>query len=375
MKPSSPATGHPRRSPDGARSGFPRGGPPPPDNAPRFLLIQTAFLGDVVLATALIEKLRAFYPQARIDFLLRKGNEGLLAAHPHLGEVLVWDKQRGKYRDLGRLVGDLRRRRYSHVINLQRFASTGWLTAFSGAREKIGFSKNPFSFLFTRRVPHRIAEGVHEVRRNLDLIDFLTDDAFVGPKLYPSPADFERVRPYQTRPYVCIAPTSVWFTKQFPRSQWVGLINQIPLEYQIYLLGSPPDAGAGEEIGRDAGLKNTERVHNLAGALSLLASAALMRGAVLNYVNDSAPLHLASAVDAPTCAVYCSTVPAFGFGPLAAFSRIVEIQSPLACRPCGLHGRAACPLGHFKCAHEIATGQLTRVLAEAIRAKPDGATN
>ena len=111
---------------------------------------------------------------------------------------------------------------------------------------------------------------------------------------------------------------------------------------------------------------------NLSGKLSLLASAALMRGAVLNYVNDSAPLHLCSAVDAPMCAIFCSTVPAFGFGPLSTFARVVEHPGPLACRPCGLHGHARCPLGHFRCARAIETEQLLAVLAEA-QARPQPA--
>ena len=62
----------------------------------KFLIIQTAFIGDVVLATALVEKLHAFYPEAQIDFLLRKGNEHLLKAHPFIHEVMIWDKKNGK---------------------------------------------------------------------------------------------------------------------------------------------------------------------------------------------------------------------------------------------------------------------------------------
>jgi ADP-heptose:LPS heptosyltransferase len=42
-----------------------------------------------------------------------------------------------------------------------------------------------------------------------------------------------------------------------------------------------------------------------------------MKDAAMNYVNDSAPMHFASAVNAPVTAVYCSTIPAFGFGPLS----------------------------------------------------------
>lgn len=64
-----------------------------------------------------------------------------------------------------------------------------------------------------------------------------------------------------------------------------------------------------------------------------------MHDAQMNYVNDSAPMHLASAMNAPTAAIFCSTIPEFGFGPLSDDSRVIQIQKPLACRPCGLHGK------------------------------------
>ena len=63
---------------------------------PNVMLIQTAFIGDVVLATGLIEKLHEYYPDALLDFLVRKGNEKLLIGHPFLHKVLVWDKQKGQ---------------------------------------------------------------------------------------------------------------------------------------------------------------------------------------------------------------------------------------------------------------------------------------
>jgi ADP-heptose:LPS heptosyltransferase len=72
-----------------------------------FLIIQTAFIGDVILATALIEKLHAFFPDAHIDFLLRKGNEGLLVNHPYLREVIVFDKK-NKYSNLWKLLKKIR---------------------------------------------------------------------------------------------------------------------------------------------------------------------------------------------------------------------------------------------------------------------------
>lgn len=321
----------------------------------KFLIIQTAFIGDVILATPLIEKLKRFYPDSEIDFLLRKGNEGLLRDHPKLNKILIWDKKKSKYNDLARISKQIRKGKYDVLVNLQRFASSGLLTTSSKAKEKIGFSKNPFSFAFTHKFPHIMAPGIHEVDRNLSLIAHLTDDSFQKPKLYPTPADYAKVEIYQSSPYFCIAPASVWFTKQYPADKWVELMDRLHPDRKIYLLGSPGD------IELCASIKNDtihSKVQILAGELNFLQSAALMEKAKMNYVNDSAPLHIASAMNAPVTAIFCSTIPEFGFGPLSDISRIVETKEKLQCRPCGLHGKKACPEGHFKCAYTIDVNQI-----------------
>ena len=329
-----------------------------------FLVIQTAFIGDVVLATALVEKLHQHYPHARIDFLLRKGNEGLLKGHPFIHEVLIWNKKQQKLRNLFRLLQLIRRKRYDGVINVQRFAATGLLTVFSGARLRIGFDKNPWSRFFDRRVPHVVSTPsypIHEVERNQSLIAVLTDAVPARPKLYPSQADTTTISALiPAGPFICIAPASVWFTKQYPARKWASFIRQIPSHYQIFLLGGPEDRAlcAGIIEASEA----ADRVVDLSGRLSFLESAALQSRALMSYVNDSAPLHFASATNAPVTAVYCSTLPSFGFGPLSDQRFIVEIAGDLACRPCGLHGRKACPEKHFNCAMNITDQQLLDTL-------------
>ena len=316
------------------------------------LLIQTAFIGDVILATPLVEELHKQFPQQPIDFLLRKGNEGLLKGHPKIRKLLIWEKKGGKYKDLGRLLGKIRRESYETIINLHRFSSSGFLTLFSGAGTTIGFDKNPFSRFFSHRLPHVMEEGTHEVDRNLSLLEPLLPQipARRRPKLYPSKTDWDKVMPYLSKPYVCMAPNSVWYTKAYPPHRWIALINQIPTSCQVYLLGGPADQGSCQEI-QDA--SSHPAVSNLAGKLSLLQSAVLMESAEMNYVNDSAPMHLASSMNAPTAAIFCSTDPIFGFGPLAEKATVVQHPTPPPCKPCGLHGLASCPQKHFKCAEEI----------------------
>jgi ADP-heptose:LPS heptosyltransferase len=329
----------------------------------KFLIIQTAFIGDVVLATPLIEKLHAFFPEAQIDFLLRKGNEQLLAGHPYIHELLIWDKKKNKRKNLFSVLSAIRKNRYDKVINVQRFFATGFLTAFSGARETIGFDKNPLSFLFTKKIKHRIGGDhmIHETERNLELIRDFTNEVVYKPKLYPATSDFAYVEAWCSGNIITASPASVWFTKQFPAAQWISFIKNIPEGFDIYLLGGPDDLKLCETI-RDAAARPEVKV--LAGKLSFLQSAALMSRARMNYVNDSAPMHFASAMNAPVTAIYCSTIPGFGFGPLSDIRDIVEIEQPLYCRPCGLHGYASCPEGHFRCASEIRTVQLLKTFRE-----------
>ena len=328
----------------------------------KILVIQTAFIGDVVLATSLIENLHQQLPEVRIDILVRKGNESLFESHPFLNQVLVWDKKNNKYQNWVGLLFKIRSSQYDVVINAQSFAATGAWTALSGAKIKIGFDKNPFSFLFTNTVVHQFSEkGQHEIDRNHQLLSCLFEAKVAMPKLYPTASDELAVINYQQAPYLCIAPASVWFTKQFSIEKWVDLINQIPFEGPIYLIGGPGDKLLCDQILQKI---NRKSVVNLAGRLSFLASAALQKKAVLNYVNDSAPMHFASAVNAPVVAVYCSTLPDFGFGPLSDHSFIVQTNEALTCRPCGIHGKKQCPLKHFDCAKTIKMDQLIAPLLQ-----------
>jgi heptosyltransferase-2 len=304
------------------------------------------------------------FPNAQIDFLVRKGNESLLENNPHLNEVLVWDKKEKKLRNLFYILKKIREKKYDKAINLQRFFATGLLTAFSAAKETIGFDKNPLSFLFTKKIKHIISKSneiKHEVERNNDLISAFTNQNFILPKLYLSDKNFADVQTYAQQAYVTMTSGSVWFTKQYPIEKWIELISQFPVQYKIYLLGGKENIPECEIIKAKSLNSNVEI---LAGKLSFLQSSALMKNADMNYVNDSAPLHFASAVNAPVAAIYCSTIPAFGFTPLSDKSFIIETNEMLACRPCGLHGKKACPQQHFKCGFGIATQQLLRIMPD-----------
>ncbi len=316
----------------------------------KILVIQTAFIGDAILASAVLESLHKKFPQAELHILVRNGNETLFENHPYLKKVWVWNKKESKLKNLFKIIVQIRKEKFDWLINLQRFASSGLITVLSKAKITGGFDKNPLSFLFTYKVKHMIGDGSHEVQRNHLLLKRYTDDDFSKPRLYPSDKNIEKINPYTGQSFVCMAPASVWFTKQLPKHKWIELCNLIPANTNIYLLGAKSDEALFNEI-------KTASVHKniivLCGKLSFLDSCALMAKAEMNYVNDSAPLHLASSVNANVTAYFCSTVKEFGFYPLSDYSKIVEATPAPPCRPCGLHGYKECPLKHFRCGNDM----------------------
>jgi heptosyltransferase-2 len=315
----------------------------------RILIIQTAFLGDVILASPVWENLHTAFPNAQIDVVVKKGNESLLAGHPFIKNLYIFDKSQ-KVKNLWKLGKTLRANKYELILNLQRFASSGILTILAKGKESRGFEKNPLSLFFSKRFKHEMKPNWHEVDRNLSLISDLVSSPRRRPQLYPSIDDLNVIHNYQDVPYYCLAPTSVWFTKQAPEQIWIKLIKDLASKQQkIYLLGASSDQKYLDAMAKKAG---SEEVVNLAGKLTLLQSAALMACAQHNYVNDSGPLHLASATNAPVSAFFCSTIPEFGFGPLSDKASIIEVQG-LDCRPCGLHGHKSCPKGHFRCGEAL----------------------
>jgi len=321
----------------------------------KFLVIQTASIGDVILSTAIGEKLSKHYPNAQIDYLVKKGNERLFDGNPWLNEVIIWDKKQEKYKNMLRILFQLRDEKYDAVINLQRFASSGVFAAFAGAKKSYGFKKNPFSLFFSKAFKHEFKENWHETDRNHQLIVALTDAQKAKPALYPSMRDYALMSQYKTRKYITITPASLWYTKQFPIEKWVDFILHADDSLYIYLLGSAADRELCDELVQQA---KDRQIINLAGKLSFMESAALMRDAHMNYVNDSAAQHIASSVNGKTTAIFCSTVPEFGFGPLSDDAVIIETNEKLSCKPCGLHGHKSCPKNHFKCALTIETNQL-----------------
>lgn len=311
----------------------------------KILIIQTAFIGDTILATSIAEELHATFPSAEIFLLLKKGNESLFEHHPFLN-ILTHDKSK-KYTSLLSLIKKIRAEKFDVVINLHRYLSSNILTLLSGAKYTTGF-QSFLSSMFSHTIKHQFTPGLHEIHRYHQLVKPLThqEKSFL-PKIYPPDNFPKNFTP--AKKYVCFFPGSIWQTKQLPPSKWIELAQKFSENIDIYLCGSKEEIQLCEYIKAKS---NKNNIHNIAGKFSLIEISSIMKKAERIYTNDSAPLHIASALNIPVTTFFCSTITDFGFYPLSDDNQVIEVKN-LYCRPCGIHGYKQCPKSHFRCGLEI----------------------
>jgi heptosyltransferase-2 len=157
-----------------------------------------------------------------------------------------------------------------------------------------------------------------------------------------------------------MAPGSVWETKRWP--YYSELASRV--DGAVVIVGGPEDVPLARAI-----VQATDgRLVSAAGALSLRESAALIQRARVLVTNDSAPLHLATAVGTPVVALFGPTVPEFGFGPRRS-GDITLGHRQLSCRPCSRHGPEVCPLGHHRCMRELSIDVVAQAIATVASAE------
>lgn len=327
------------------------------------LVIQTSFLGDTVLTTPLLAQLANRGP---VDVVTTPASAALLAGHPAVREVIAYDKRAGDagIRGFFRMLRRLRAGKYDAVFLAQGSVRSAALALLAGIGTRVGFSTSGGAWLYSKRVPYR--DDLHHAARLLQLSrpngrEATPDE--LRPTLAPGEAERAAVDALLREqgvapgdPLIALAPGSVWGTKRWPYyPQLAGTLSGIA---HVVVIGGAEDAPLAAAI-REAAPGTVDAT----GRLTLLASAELLRRCALLVTNDSAPLHLASAMDTPTVALFGPTVPDFGFGPLATRSAVLGLDT-LPCRPCDRHGPERCPLGHHRCMRDLAPA----VVAERVRA-------
>ncbi len=338
--------------------------------------MQSAFIGDVILALPLAEAVKQSFPESEIHFLTLPAYKKFAEKHSAVHKVIEDDKK-GKNRcplEFLSFCGKLRKEKYDIALVIHRSFRSALLARLAGIKKRIGFDSSAGSFFFTEKV--RYEQAAHEVDRNLALARVAGFDSWDGNWNMPFDEDFEEAefgsggsaaRPMSantTKPLAVISPFSNWGTKMWPAEYWIELIDLLDGDFTVAVAGAPGDVDDWLEIKKALGAE----VMDFVGRTDFLELAALVKNADILITGDSAPLHLGSAYGVTTAVIFGPTVPAFGFGPYRQKS--VIIQKELPCRPCNIHGPRKCPLGHHRCMRDIAPEEVLSAVRKLLSETP-----
>jgi len=301
----------------------------------KILVIRLSSLGDIILTVPVIRALKNKYPEAEIDFLLKKSYKDVYANNPNLSAVFLYEE----------IDDDFFERNYDLIIDLQNnLRSKKIRNKFNG---EIFYFKKPAvkKFLLVnfkinklrpiKSIPRRYSECVPGLSLdNLGAELFIPSD--VQPKLKPEGK------------YIGFCPGSRHFTKMWLPEYFVELGKLLSdAGFTVVLFGGKDDKDICADISRQI-----PAAINLSDDDNLLQTAkdiSLCKGVVCN---DSGLMHAAAAVQTPVIAIFGSTVREFGFAPYGVKNLILENNS-LSCRPCSHIGKSKCPKGHFECMKSI----------------------
>jgi heptosyltransferase-2 len=339
--------------------------------AKNVVVLQTSFLGDSLLTLPLLRRLKESLPGARVSVVTLPKNADVFRSSAWADEVILDDK-RGRHGGvLGpwRIAAELKARAFDLAVIPHRSFRSAFVARLAGIPRRVGFAASAGSFLLTDAVP--FAWLTHDLERNLALARPLGGNAAaaLGEERYvvprpPSPALAARLSEAGIGPNDRLAgvhPGAAWATKRWLPERFAELCRRLKADgVTPVLLGGPGDAALGAEIARASGAVD------LVGKTDLEELKSLMGRLALFVTNDSGPMHLAAAAGVPVVAIFGPTTRELGFFPYGPGHRVVE--TPLACRPCGLHGAKECPEGHFLCMRLLSVDRVHQACVEALAA-------
>lgn len=325
----------------------------------KILIIHTAFIGDIVLSTPLLKRVKEMYPEAKITYVTTPVGATILRNNPHITEIIEYDK-RGNHSGIKGLLALGRRLRYENfnmVLTPHRYLRSSILSWLTRSPKRIGYDIASGALLFTDKIKYDKTK--HEVEK---LLSFL-GDVPKNPRenypieLYPSKKEKEAVdkiwedNSLSSEKVIAIAPGSKWFTKKWPLEYFNKVIELLVKdEIKVIVIGGKDELFLN--------VVNHKNIIDLRGKTTLLELAEVLKRVKVVLTNDSSPIHIASAfAKTKIIAIFGPTVKEFGFFPWSENSKVLEVNG-LTCRPCAIHGGDKCPKGHFKCMLEIKPEQV-----------------
>ncbi len=318
----------------------------PTENDKRILVIKLKQPGDVLVSTPVIRALKAAWPESRVTFLVPKGTEDMVAGHPGLDGLMVADRRGATWLQTLSFLRDLRRRRFDLVLELSGGDRGAFYSFLSGAKERLGFAHPGKPFwqrrgCFTRLLP-RPPIRMHMVDQNLAAVralgiepvnprlDFFWDD-----QVERRVQDLVASLGLTGRPFALMHPGAGWRFKCWTPAGYARVIEALEQDWGLPVVLTGTKAAHEQELLAEIYEACRVRPRHLAGRLSLKELGALIAKARLFFGMDSAPMHLAAAVNTPAVALFGPSG-VFNWGPWGEGHLV--IKQDWDCLPCGQDG-------------------------------------
>jgi len=340
----------------------------------KILVVQTSFLGDVVLSTPLFRAVRLLYPKAHVALLCSPQAALLLEDSKELDEIIPDNKkQKRGLRGILDKAQELRAKEFTLAISPHKSFRTALLLYLAKIPLRVGFRQSAGWFFFNRRTDRRAS--LHDVERNLGILFGLNADPYDFDRALHLDVTSEKEKKVrdklsalgvEKKPDTLIFglnPGSVWPTKRWSVEGFAEVAVKLKEKYrcEILLFGAREDADIVERIQNLSGVGIS-----LAGKIGLEELTAAIDHCDLFITNDSGPMHVAVAREVPVVAIFCATTPSLGFYPYS--SEAIVLEKNLHCRPCSTHGGLRCPLGTEDCIREIQPEHVIHAAASLLQA-------
>lgn len=320
----------------------------------KILILRLSSIGDILLTTPFIRMVRSRFPTAHISYIVKKEFAVLLQQNPHINNLIIFDSKEG-YSGLKKLRAQLQKENFTYIYDLHNNLRTNRLVKGLHSAQLYQIDKSKLKrallvylklnlFSQITRIPERYlsvgkAQNIKDDGKGLELFFDTQSEEKVNNILAQ--------HNIQNKRFICIGPGAAHFTKMWPIKKVMQLTNTITQNHKISVLflGGKNEAELIPE-------STNPLIINLAGQLSLMESAIVLKQSIGLVCNDSGLMHLASAVNTPLVTVFGSTTQQLGFAPYRSQSVVLE-NNALWCRPCTHIGRKKCPLGHLNCLNTI----------------------
>jgi heptosyltransferase-2 len=343
------------------------------------VVIQTAFLGDLLLSIPLLKRIKSLSDES-LTLVCRHGLGEFFLKTKVVDQVIEIEK--GHRKTYENATAELNKLDLHTVFVPHQSVRSHLFGASLKAPHKVGFSTWWNQFFFNHRIKkdmslpdairqqsllkvsdpalealikkYKHGREAYKVKNTLMTAPppwsslSLRDNLLADKSTWARLLERRGLSARRDQPWILIFPGSVWATKRWTLEGFAAVTRSLmEQKYEVFLMGAPNEERLCNEIAEQA-----PGCHVLAGQTTIYESALMLAHAVLAIGNDSASMHLASCAEIPLVSIFGPTVIEFGFRPWSENAHVVQ-HPHLACRPCGPHGHRECPLKTHKCMKDI----------------------